>query len=400
MAFPTPDSEFMPDDSELSSPSAAPSSPLAALTESVRIAPPMTSVANARVPDDTNRYGSIGYDTVVGDGVKFPARKLKPRGATEAGWVLGAEPRPAQSESWQGSFVRPSLPDSAKELPLAPSSAAPFCGGGGGASSSSSSSNNPPRAPARAPPLPDHQRSHHRLAPAPHTGAVHRRGNIYNGQQRGNQSWVPPSPRGSHYGNQHHDERSSYGWHDPQLPGHNLYTGMPLPRLHQPTSPCVPYVYAPQRAQAQPPLSPMDYNGVASGYNAQFVTHPNPYASVPLDTYRMPFNNFQRPQPLTVAPSTISIRAPVDNRKLSLKRQIEYYFSVDNLCKDIFLRGKMDDQGWVPVSLIATFNMVKRVTTSTTEILDALRDSTKLEIQVYFTLIFSPLDSTLISYVS
>ncbi|KAG6538596.1 hypothetical protein ZIOFF_003720 [Zingiber officinale] len=60
---------------------------------------------------------------------------------------------------------------------------------------------------------------------------------------------------------------------------------------------------------------------------------------------------------------------------------IEYYFSVDDLCKDIFLRGKMDDQGWVPVSLIATFNMVKRVTTSIAVILNVLRDSTELEIQ-------------------
>ncbi|KAG6506704.1 hypothetical protein ZIOFF_032031 [Zingiber officinale] len=58
-----------------------------------------------------------------------------------------------------------------------------------------------------------------------------------------------------------------------------------------------------------------------------------------------------------------------------------FCYNVDNLCKDIFLRGKMDDQGWVPVSLIATFNMVKRVTTSTTVILNALRDSTELEIQ-------------------
>ncbi|KAG6508852.1 hypothetical protein ZIOFF_034234 [Zingiber officinale] len=55
--------------------------------------------------------------------------------------------------------------------------------------------------------------------------------------------------------------------------------------------------------------------------------------------------------------------------------------NVDNLCKDIFLCGKMDDQGWVPVSLIATFNMVKRVTTSIAMILNALRDSTELEIQ-------------------
>ncbi|XP_042402730.1 uncharacterized protein LOC121992425 isoform X2 [Zingiber officinale] len=68
------------------------------------------------------------------------------------------------------------------------------------------------------------------------------------------------------------------------------------------------------------------------------------------------------------------IHSLVDKQKLRLKR-------ADNLCKDIFLRGKMDDQGWVPVSLITTFNMVKRVTTSIAMILNALRDSTELEIQ-------------------
>ncbi|KAG6514713.1 hypothetical protein ZIOFF_025083 [Zingiber officinale] len=62
---------------------------------------------------------------------------------------------------------------------------------------------------------------------------------------------------------------------------------------------------------------------------------------------------------------------------------LKLWANVDNLCKDIFLRGKMDDQDWVPVSLIVTFNMVKRVTTSTAVILNALRDSTStgLEIQ-------------------
>lgn len=32
--------------------------------------------------------------------------------------------------------------------------------------------------------------------------------------------------------------------------------------------------------------------------------------------------------------------------------------STANLCKDTYLRQKMDDQGWVPVSLIAGFNKV------------------------------------------
>jgi hypothetical protein len=32
--------------------------------------------------------------------------------------------------------------------------------------------------------------------------------------------------------------------------------------------------------------------------------------------------------------------------------------SMDNLCKDIFLRSKMDDQGFIPISVIANFNRV------------------------------------------
>jgi hypothetical protein len=32
--------------------------------------------------------------------------------------------------------------------------------------------------------------------------------------------------------------------------------------------------------------------------------------------------------------------------------------SMDNLCKDIFLRSKMDNNGFIPVSVIANFNRV------------------------------------------
>lgn len=46
----------------------------------------------------------------------------------------------------------------------------------------------------------------------------------------------------------------------------------------------------------------------------------------------------------------------------ALSGQIEYYFSVDNLCKDIFLRKHMDSQGWVPLSVIAGFKRVRDMT--------------------------------------
>ncbi|XP_013919095.1 PREDICTED: la-related protein 1B isoform X1 [Thamnophis sirtalis] len=63
-----------------------------------------------------------------------------------------------------------------------------------------------------------------------------------------------------------------------------------------------------------------------------------------------------------------------------IKRQIEYYFSVENLERDFFLRRKMDQQGFLPISLIASFHRVQALTTNVNLILEALKDSTEIEI--------------------
>lgn len=42
--------------------------------------------------------------------------------------------------------------------------------------------------------------------------------------------------------------------------------------------------------------------------------------------------------------------------------QIEYYFSSTNLCKDTYLRGLMNSNGWVPLSLLSSFYRVSRLT--------------------------------------
>jgi len=44
-----------------------------------------------------------------------------------------------------------------------------------------------------------------------------------------------------------------------------------------------------------------------------------------------------------------------------LQRQVEYYFSADNLAGDFYLRRQMDEDGWVLVSLIASFPKVKQI---------------------------------------
>ncbi|KAM8939488.1 la-related protein 1B [Pelodytes ibericus] len=73
---------------------------------------------------------------------------------------------------------------------------------------------------------------------------------------------------------------------------------------------------------------------------------------------------------------------PVDESLLKgyLKRQVEYYFSFENLERDFFLRGKMDTQGFLPISLVAGFRRVQCLTTDVRLIYEALKESTEVEI--------------------
>ncbi|XP_076881742.1 la-related protein 1C-like [Bidens hawaiensis] len=65
----------------------------------------------------------------------------------------------------------------------------------------------------------------------------------------------------------------------------------------------------------------------------------------------------------------------------SILKQIEYYFSDENLVKDTFLRSHMYDEGWVPITLIAGFQRVKKLTNDLQMILRSLAYSNTVEIQ-------------------
>lgn len=54
---------------------------------------------------------------------------------------------------------------------------------------------------------------------------------------------------------------------------------------------------------------------------------------------------------------------------LSSLRPSEYYFSLDNLERDFFLRRKMDQEGFLPIGLIASFHRVQALTTDLSLIL-------------------------------
>ena len=63
-----------------------------------------------------------------------------------------------------------------------------------------------------------------------------------------------------------------------------------------------------------------------------------------------------------------------------LQMQLEYYFSVDNLCKDMHLRKSMDSQGFVPLTFILDFNRMKSLNPTPYQIHSACRSSTTLEL--------------------
>ena len=60
--------------------------------------------------------------------------------------------------------------------------------------------------------------------------------------------------------------------------------------------------------------------------------------------------------------------------------QVEYYFSVQNLCRDMFLRSKMAEGGWIPVAVIAGFNRVRMLTPDLAVIIASLQNSTIVEL--------------------
>nr|XP_023025760.1 la-related protein 1B [Leptinotarsa decemlineata] len=67
-----------------------------------------------------------------------------------------------------------------------------------------------------------------------------------------------------------------------------------------------------------------------------------------------------------------------------IRNQIEYYFSEDNLNRDFFLRRKMDPEGYLPVTLIASFHRVQALTNNIALIVEAISSSDKLELTAGF----------------
>lgn len=69
-----------------------------------------------------------------------------------------------------------------------------------------------------------------------------------------------------------------------------------------------------------------------------------------------------------------------DSKKTYILEQIEYYFSLDNLLKDVYFRKQMDEEGFVEIATLAQFNRIKAVSSDVEFIKGVLLRSESLEI--------------------
>lgn len=97
------------------------------------------------------------------------------------------------------------------------------------------------------------------------------------------------------------------------------------------------------------------WNGSASGRSTSngtpYAPRPNPNSQIS----EMPISPYHPyPYPPPVYDSMIPI----------IKGQVEYYLSVENLCKDYYLRKHMDSQGFVKLHVIAGFKRIRDLLTS------------------------------------
>ncbi|KAI3420681.1 HTH La-type RNA-binding domain-containing protein [Psidium guajava] len=156
----------------------------------------------------------------------------------------------------------------------------------------------------------------------------------------------------------HDQQRGNQEWHSPQVGGFDPRFMRPVPPLSFPFPFPPPYHPFPPQ-QAFPFGSPLAYPEMA----------PHFFPTLPLD--------IQAGGPFPVQPPP-DVYSPLH---FEILRQIEYYFSKDNLIKDLHFRKEWNGQGWVHISIIAAFKKVSSMTRDINLILDAIRTSTMLEIQ-------------------
>ncbi|XP_042042405.1 la-related protein 1B-like [Salvia splendens] len=174
------------------------------------------------------------------------------------------------------------------------------------------------------------------------------------GSFRGNNNGPQARPDGSyhhrHGGRRDHNRRESFA--SQKRDGSRPFVRGPAPN----------WPFVPPPVVMRPFVNPMVYHEMPQVF---FV--PGPHLDSP------------RPPPM-VSYSPLLFPVPDPHLLNKILNQINYYFSNENLVKDIHLRKNMDREGWVSVHLIAGFNKVRQLTNNIHLILDALQASHIIEV--------------------
>mmetsp|Transcript_2566 Transcript_2566/g.3884 ORF Transcript_2566/g.3884 Transcript_2566/m.3884 type:complete len:973 (-) Transcript_2566:116-3034(-) len=136
----------------------------------------------------------------------------------------------------------------------------------------------------------------------------------------------------------------------------------------------VPTTMSPPSSTMAPYLAAAFTNAVANGgSNTSFIP---PYIISSNGTTYFPASFTKMALPVTR-----------DDIMQKIREQINYYFTPNNLCKDLFLRSKMDNEGWVPLAVVSSFNRVRVLTHDQLTIVEALRKSDVVELSSDFSLL-------------
>ncbi|XP_020586027.1 la-related protein 1C-like isoform X2 [Phalaenopsis equestris] len=166
------------------------------------------------------------------------------------------------------------------------------------------------------------------FSPQPYGGNEHQRG--HGGVRRGS------TGHHSNYGNKRESERGGYEWSHQNLgrdvhmqQSHKQLAVRPIQR--PPSIVVAPFIAPP------PPLRPFSNH-------FGFPDFPSPVYYVAAPPLPEPLRGVPFAPQASLAPQVMFLPTPDPQRAMLLK-QIEYYFSPENLCKDIYLRQNMDEQG-------------------------------------------------------
>ncbi|XP_010270255.1 PREDICTED: la-related protein 1B-like [Nelumbo nucifera] len=203
------------------------------------------------------------------------------------------------------------------------------------------------------------------------------------------------------YSNRRHQPRGFNDWNsnrgfnpravNPQHPPHGFANG-PAGFLAPP--PPLPHSFPHSTAMVNPPfvnVPPPPPPPPVPGYMAPppYGYYSNPYftdASTPVYGPPMPalvpYMEALNGPPLYPQPSPpYSLPNPDVELCTKIQKQIEYYFSEENLVNDFYLRGEMNGEGWVSINLIAGFRRVKAMTNDIGLIVRSLTASTVVEVK-------------------